>query len=154
MPDLTLMLLLLGFIFLIGLAAESVGRRTPLPRVTLLIIVGVALGPSLLGWLEPAGTQWFTVVSQVALTMVGFLLGGHLTRRSLKCHGADILVLSIAVVAVTASLVCAAVWLVTADQAGKPLRRKLSVQMIDRAVAGLKIKICSDVFAVEVADLP
>lgn len=115
MPDLTLMLLLLGFIFLVGLAAESVGRRTPLPRVTLLIIVGVALGPSLLGWLEPAGTQWFNVVSQVALTMVGFLLGGHLTRRSLKRHGADVLVLSVAVVAVTASLVCAAVWFVTGD---------------------------------------
>lgn len=115
MPDLTPMLLLLGFVFLVGLAAESLGRRTPLPRVTLLIIAGVALGPSLLGWLKPAGTQWFTVVSQVALTMVGFLLGGHLTRRNLKRHGSDVLVLSLAVVGGTAALVIVAVWFMTDD---------------------------------------
>ena len=115
MADLTEMILLLGLVLLVGLTAESLGRRTPLPRVTLLIIAGVAFGPSLLGWLVPAGTQWFTVVSQVALTMVGFLLGGHLTRRNLKRHGADVLALSFAVVAVTAALVFAAAWLLSDD---------------------------------------
>lgn len=115
MANLTEMILLLGLVLLVGLTAESLGRRTPLPRVTLLIIAGVAFGPSLLGWLVPAGTEWFTVVSQVALTMVGFLLGGHLTRRNLKRHGADVLVLSFAVVAVTAALVFAAAWLLSDD---------------------------------------
>jgi Kef-type K+ transport system membrane component KefB len=115
MANLTEMILLLGLVLLVGLTAESLGRRTPLPRVTLLIIAGVAFGPSLLGWLVPAGTQWFTVVSQVALTMVGFLLGGHLTRRNLKRHGADVLALSFAVVAVTAVLVFAAAWLLSGD---------------------------------------
>ncbi|SRR6056297_5345 len=115
MNDQPLMLLLLGFVFLVGLAAELLGRRTPLPRVTLLIIVGVVLGPSLLGWLEPAGTQWFALVSQVALTMVGFLLGGHLNRRNLQRHGSDVLVLSLAVVVFTATLVFAVVWLLTDD---------------------------------------
>ena len=115
MADVTEMIFLLGLVFLVGLAAELVGRRTPLPRVTLLIIAGVALGPSMLGWLEPAGTQWFTVVSQVALAMVGFLLGGHLTPRTLKRHGADILALSLVVVAATALLVFAAIWFLTGD---------------------------------------
>lgn len=115
MTSTTSMLLLLGIIFLVGLAAESLGRHTPIPRVTLLIITGVALGPSLLGWLDPAGTEWFTVVSQVALTMVGFLLGGHLTRMTLKRHGTDVLALSLAVVGMTAALVFAAVWLLTDD---------------------------------------
>ena len=103
-----------------GLASEMLGRRTPLPRMTLLIIVGVAFGPSLLGWLEPAGTQWFTVVSQVALTMVGFLLGSHLNHRILKRHVIDVLVLSLTVVTVTAALVFAAVWFLT-DDAGLSL---------------------------------
>lgn len=117
MIDLTLMLLLLGVIFLVGLAAEWLGRLTPLPRVTLLIIAGVILGPSLLGWLEPSGTPWFTVVSQVALTMVGFLLGGHLTRKALKRHGADVLALTLAVVVATALLVATVTWLLTGDLA-------------------------------------
>lgn len=115
MIDQPLMLLFLGFVFLVGLAAELLGRRTPLPRVTLLIIVGVILGPSLLGWLKPVGTQWFTLVSQVALTMVGFLLGGHLNRRTLKRHGSDVLVLSLMIVCFTAVLVAVAVWLLTDD---------------------------------------
>ncbi|SDU13992.1 cation:proton antiporter [Halopseudomonas salegens] len=117
MTDLTSGLVLLGFIFLVGLAAESLGRHTPIPRVTLLIIAGVALGPSLLGWLNPAGTEWFNVVSQVALTMVGFLLGGHLSRRTLQRHGRDVLALSLAVTIFTAALVFTAVWLVTDDLA-------------------------------------
>ncbi|MGM0632084.1 MAG: cation:proton antiporter [Pseudomonadota bacterium] len=100
---------------LVGLAAELVGRRTPLPRVTLLIIAGVAFGPSLLGLLEPSGTLWFTAVSQVALTMVGFLLGGHLTRRNLRHHGSDVLALSLAVVGITAALVFVATWLLSDD---------------------------------------
>jgi len=115
MTELTEMIFLLGVVFMVGLAAEVVGRRTPLPRVTLLIIAGVAFGPSLLGWVVPAGTQWFTVVSQVALTMVGFLLGGRLTGRNLKRHGADILALSVVVVAFTAALVFAAAWLLSGD---------------------------------------
>ncbi|MDX1649280.1 MAG: hypothetical protein R3263_05435, partial [Myxococcota bacterium] len=38
-------LLVLGGIFLAGLAADLVGRRTALPRVTLLLLVGFAVGP-------------------------------------------------------------------------------------------------------------
>ncbi|MFC4257641.1 cation:proton antiporter [Marinobacter lacisalsi] len=115
MDELTEMILLLGSVLLVGLVAELVGRRTPLPRVTLLIIAGVVFGPSLLGWVVPAGTQWFTVVSQVALTMVGFLLGGHLNRLNLRRHGADVLALSFAVVTVTAVLVFAAAWFLSGD---------------------------------------
>ena len=117
MSDLTTMLILLGFIFLIGLAAETLGRHTPIPRVTLLIIAGVLLGPSVLGWLDPAGTEWFNLLSQVALTMVGFLLGGHLTRRGLQRHGRKVMALSLMVVSTTALLVSGATWLLTHDLA-------------------------------------
>ena len=34
-------LLLLGGLFILGLAADEIGRRTRLPRVTLLILLGV-----------------------------------------------------------------------------------------------------------------
>lgn len=115
MNNLTEMILLLGLMLMVGLAAELLGRRTTIPRVTLLIIAGVAFGPSLLGWLRPGGTLWFAAVSQVALTMVGFLLGSHLTARNLKRHGPNVLALSLAVVAVSVTVVFATVWLLTGD---------------------------------------
>ena len=39
-------LLLLGGLFILGLAADEIGRRTRLPRVTLLILLGVLAGPA------------------------------------------------------------------------------------------------------------
>ncbi len=41
-------LLALGGLLLAGLVADEVGRRTRLPRVTLLIVFGVIAGPSIL----------------------------------------------------------------------------------------------------------
>ena len=37
-------LLILGAMFLIGLAADVLGRHSPLPRVTLLLLGGLLLG--------------------------------------------------------------------------------------------------------------
>ena len=39
-------LITLGGLFLIGLATDELGRRTRLPRVTLLILFGVLIGPA------------------------------------------------------------------------------------------------------------
>ena len=41
----TPVLLILGFFFLVGLAADLIGRSTAIPRVTLLILSGLAIGP-------------------------------------------------------------------------------------------------------------
>ena len=39
-------LLILGLMFLIGLAADLIGRHSMVPRVTLLILAGLAIGPA------------------------------------------------------------------------------------------------------------
>ena len=38
-------LLSIGALFLVGLIADALGRRTHIPRVTLLMLVGVLIGP-------------------------------------------------------------------------------------------------------------
>ena len=40
------LLVTLGALFIVGLAADAVGRRTPLPRVTLLLGCGITIGGS------------------------------------------------------------------------------------------------------------
>ena len=71
-------LLILGALFLLGLLVEGVGRYTRLPRVTLLILLGMLVGPAGFGLIPGNWQQHFDLLSALALTMVGFLLGGKL----------------------------------------------------------------------------
>jgi Kef-type K+ transport system membrane component KefB len=103
--DVHLILLTLGGLLLVGLVADEIGRRTRLPRVTLLILFGVAAGPSGFDLLPRAFQDWYEFLASVALTMVAFLLGGKLSLAALRNHGKEILAISIAVVTVTALFV-------------------------------------------------
>lgn len=94
-------LITLGVLFLAGLAADEIGRVTRLPRVTLLLLLGIAIGDTGFDLISEDVTQWFDEVSIVALTMVAFLLGGSLTRKNLASHGFAIFTISLAIVFVT-----------------------------------------------------
>lgn len=106
MPDneASLILITFGGLFLIGLIADLIGRHTPLPRVTLLIITGVLIGPSVFDILPSFTQQWFPVLTDIALAMIGFMLGKSLTHQKLKAMGRPIIGISIAVMIATASL--------------------------------------------------
>jgi Kef-type K+ transport system membrane component KefB len=80
-------LLALGLILLIGLASDYLGRRTFLPRVTLLLAAGILVGEQALGLIPSALSSRFDLVANMALLMIGFLLGGQLTLSSLRRMG-------------------------------------------------------------------
>lgn len=98
-PHLTL--IALGALFAAGLFADVIGRRVHVPRVTLLILLGVAAGPLGLDLLPPQLHEVYELLAAVALTMVAFLLGGALSLARLRRHGKKILAISIAVVVTT-----------------------------------------------------
>jgi len=100
-------LLTLGALFLAGLAADLIGQRTRLPRVTLLLLVGVGTGPLGLDLFARLGTAWFPLIADLALVMVAFLLGGELTPALLRERGRMVLVVSLVVVVVTLGCVAA-----------------------------------------------
>ena len=104
---LDLVFLTLGALFLIGLAADQLGRRTRLPRVTLLLLAGVLVGRSGLDLVPNEAEHWYEFLSVAALTMVAFLLGGALTRRNLAAHGSEIVIISVSIVVVTLAVVTA-----------------------------------------------
>jgi Kef-type K+ transport system membrane component KefB len=110
--NLSLTLIALGALFLAGLAAEVVGRRTRLPRVTLLLGLGLLAGRSGLDLIPSEAQVWFTFLSTVALSMVAFLLGGTLTRARLAASGREILVISLVIVTATQALVGIGLWLI------------------------------------------
>jgi len=106
----TAVLITLGCLFLLGLATQIAGRRSAVPRVTLLLLLGVAIGPSGLDLLPDQGLEWFPLISTMALSMVGFLLGGAFTLDMLREQGREIVILSIAVMLVTAGVVFGGLW--------------------------------------------
>ena len=105
-------LVTLGALFLVGLAADMLGRRTRLPRVTLLLICGLAVGKSGFDLIPAEVRALYDVVAVVALTMVAFLLGGDLRLPALRAHGPAILVISLSVVIGTFAAVTLGLWAV------------------------------------------
>lgn len=97
-------LLVLGGLLFVGLLAEGLARRTRLPQVTLLLLMGVMAGPQALDLLSPERDMWFPVAASLALVMVGFLLGGEFTPDRLGKEAG-----SIAVVAGVQALITALV---------------------------------------------
>ncbi len=101
-------LLILGILFLLGLGADLVGRHTPVPRITLLIVCGLAVGPAGFDLLPEALVRdWFPPLTTLALSLVGFMLGHKLSLAELKAHGK--LVVAITIGETTGALLLVAV---------------------------------------------
>lgn len=103
--DVSTLFVSLGGLLLIGLAADFIGRRTALPRVSLLIVMGFFLGPGGLSILPHHARDWMPVVANIALLLVGFLLGGKLTRANTLENGVVVLFVSVSVVVITSFFV-------------------------------------------------
>lgn len=89
--------LMLAAFLLVGLGVQILCLKIPLPRVTLLILAGIIMGPSALDLFPEQREVWFPVISEVALTMLGFLIGGSMTTQLFREQGKEILILSLGV---------------------------------------------------------
>ena len=95
----------LGGLLLVGMLTDEIGRRTRLPRVTLLILFGFIAGPSGFSLLPSEINSWYEFLAVSALTMVAFLLGSKLSVSALRKHGREIFIISSAAVALTVLIV-------------------------------------------------
>ena len=100
-----LFLLTLGGVLISGLVISAVGQKTHLPRVTLLLIFGVVIGKGGLDVIPIIFSNQFDIISEMALMMVGFLLGGRLTLNSLKSYLGAAIWISIVAAIITALIV-------------------------------------------------
>ena len=111
MHDSALFLTTIGALLLLGLLASSVAKKTFLPRVTLLLIFGALAGEVGAGLIPISFTDHFSVIADMTLLMVGFLLGGKLTKASLNESAKEVLVISIFAALLTAIIVAIGLWL-------------------------------------------
>jgi Kef-type K+ transport system membrane component KefB len=108
MSDNAEFLFAIGAFLLLGLAADALGRRTLLPRVTLILLCGIVVGDGVLGLVPPSLGARFPVITDMALMMVGFLLGGRLHLKSLRSDGAQVMGISILAALAAVALVVVA----------------------------------------------
>ncbi|MCP3906328.1 MAG: cation:proton antiporter [Planctomycetes bacterium] len=95
-------LVIIGLCLLAGFVAHVIGQRAHVPRVTLLLLIGVVVGPSGLGVAPEGLVEWFPLAAQLALSMVGFELGERFVGRNVRSSGRTILVVAVAVTLFTA----------------------------------------------------
>ena len=110
MPEI---LITLGSFLLFGLFTFWLGSFSAIPRVTLLIIMGILIGPSGLDLFQETRQLWFENISILALVMVGFLLGSTLTRDTFRLHGKQIVGLSLGAALLTLAVVSIGLLLLT-----------------------------------------
>lgn len=111
MPD----LLIIGVVFLTGWTAHVVGSKTHIPRVTLLLSIGVVAGPAVLDLVPQTLTQYISTVSHLALAMIGFLLGESFAGRDTQVARRQVLFISLGASLVPAIMVFGFVLLVSSD---------------------------------------
>ncbi|SEL69617.1 cation:proton antiporter [Halomonas daqiaonensis] len=95
-------LILLGVILSTSILADVVASRTRLPRISLLVLVGVGVAVVQQWGLDQPDARPLDGLAepliQVALVMVAFLLGGELTLDRLRSTGPLILIVSLSVI--------------------------------------------------------
>ncbi len=108
-------LIAIGSILLIAIAADLISKHSILPRVTLLLIFGMLIGDNALGLMPEVITSQFEIFTNIALLMVGFLIGGKLTRQSMDRNLGQTLWISIFAVVITFSFVSIALIAIGVD---------------------------------------
>ncbi len=103
--DVSTLLIGVGSLLLLGLATDFLGRKTALPRVTLLFLFGFLLGPGAFDILPKNASDWMPLITNISLLLVGFLLGGKITRANTIENGMVVLGVSISVVLTTVVVV-------------------------------------------------
>lgn len=87
-------LITIGCLMFLGLGTDLLGKKTSLPRVSLLIVFGAIIGPSMLDLIPGFFLDYFEIVAQMALVMVGFILGSKFTPTVLAENGRAIISVS------------------------------------------------------------
>ena len=102
----------IGLILLLALMAGHLVKVLRVPEVTGYILVGIALGPSVLGWLSQDNLIALGVLSEVALGLILFSVGSVFEFSLFRRIGRQVLLVTLVESTLAAVLVTAgALWL-------------------------------------------
>ena len=108
-------ILVVGLFLMFGGRAYAIARYLRLPRVTLLVISGIIIGPSFLNLVPDEIVGLFPFMSYIALSMIAFRLGETFINFDLVKVGPRIFASSFGKTLVASSLVFTVAYLVQDD---------------------------------------
>jgi Kef-type K+ transport system membrane component KefB len=83
-------LTVIGVLIAVSFLGSKLFQRLGIPQVVGFIVIGVALGPSLLNIVPPELSEELTFISEIALGLIGFDMGSHLLFSELRKLGRSI----------------------------------------------------------------
>ncbi len=96
MPESTHILVFLGLLFLTSQIAGRVAGMANVPRVVGYLLVGIMLGPSLVGVLDHNLIEHrLSLITDIALAIIAFSIGGSLHVNELRLVGKSIFVITL-----------------------------------------------------------
>ncbi len=84
------LVLAIGIIIVIGFLGGLATKRIKFPRITGYIIIGILLSPSLLNIISAATIENLDIMTNIALGIIAFLIGGSLHLEPLRKLGRSI----------------------------------------------------------------
>ena len=84
------LVLAIGIIIVIGFLGGLATKRIKFPRITGYIIIGILLSPSLLNIISAATIENLDIMTNIALGIIAFLIGGSLHLETLRKLGRSI----------------------------------------------------------------
>jgi Kef-type K+ transport system membrane component KefB len=89
--------ILLGFVLLAASVTGSLAAAAGLPRITGFIVIGIVLGPSVLGLLPETAVDDLRLIDRFALALIAMLAGGELKVGALRPQAKAIATTTLAV---------------------------------------------------------
>jgi Kef-type K+ transport system membrane component KefB len=98
----------IALILLLSLLAGHLVKFIHVPEVTGYILAGIAVGPSMLGWINDQNLASLSIFSEVALALILFSIGSIFEFRRFREVGKTIVVITLTECALVAALVTTA----------------------------------------------
>ncbi|MFW6298091.1 MAG: cation:proton antiporter [Bacillota bacterium] len=106
------LLLYLSIVLMTGYLFGKIAEHYKIPEITGYLIVGVILGPSVLGVIGEEAISRFHVISNVVLGIIAYQIGTELWLPKLKKSGRQIIVITLAQALFTAIIVVGGVLII------------------------------------------
>jgi len=94
---------------LLGILGGKLIEIIKFPKITGYILMGIIIGPALLGVLSEDMLEHFTIIRQVAIGFIGYTIGLELKFKKIRKTGKQVTIITLSQALLTAILVCLAI---------------------------------------------